>query len=236
LVPQLAKSHRLLLVQVNGFGGSAPGANLSEGVLDGIVGDLGGYLAKEKLGSVPVVGHSMGGLAALKLALAQPELVTRLMIVDALPFFGALMDEQATADAVRPIAQMMQRKVASAYGKPADRDAAAANVKGLTLKPVNVPQMVDWSIEADPRVTGELLFEDMVTDLRPQLAQLKVRTTLLYPVESQAQQEKTLSFYKRQYAAAPLVTFEAVPDSAHMVMLDQPEKFAAAVNRFLDAR
>ena len=132
----------------------------------------------------------MGGLAAMKLALADPQDVERLMIVDALPFFGALIDEKASVDEVRPVAQMMQRKVASTYGQPTDRTAAEANVKGLSLKPGSIAKMVAWSLAADPRVTGELLFEDMTTDLRPQLASLAVPTTLLYPFATVADEPK----------------------------------------------
>lgn len=233
LVPALAGNHRLILVQVNGFGGSEPGANLQPGVLDGIVADLHSYLAAEHAGPAPVIGHSMGGLAALKLALAYPQDVDRLMIVDALPFFGALMDEKASVDEVRPVAQMMQRKVAATYGQPDDRAAAEANVKGLSLKAENVARMVAWSLTADPRVTGELLFEDMTTDVRPQLANLKVPTTLLYPYATAADETKTLAFYKRQYPLAQAIKFRGVPDSAHMVMLDQPARFARAVEDFL---
>jgi len=96
--------------------------------------------------------------------------------------------------------------------------------------------MLSWSLAADPRVTGQLMFEDMTTDVRPQLIQLKVPTTLLYPYETTAAQAKTLAFYKRQYANAPAISFEGVAGSAHMVMLDQPEGFAAAVTRFLGDR
>ncbi|MES2002390.1 MAG: alpha/beta hydrolase [Pseudomonadota bacterium] len=236
LVPRLAKNHQLILVQVNGFGGSDPGANLAPGVLDGIVADLHDYLGEHQIGAVPVIGHSMGGLAALQLALAHPQDVKRLMIVDALPFFGALIDEQATVEAIRPMAQMMQRKVASTYGQSADREAAEANVKGLTLKPGNVAKMVGWSIAADPRVMGELMFEDLTTDVRPKLAGLKVPTTLLYPYETATDEVKTLAFYKRQYALAPTIVFTGIAQSAHMVMLDQPARFAAAVERFVGAR
>lgn len=233
LVPALARNHRLILVQVNGFGGSDPGANFAPGVLDGIVADLHTYLTAERIGAAAVIGHSMGGLAAMKLALADPQDVERLMIVDALPFFGALIDEKASVDEVRPVAQMMQRKVASTYGQPTDRAAAEANVKGLSLKPGSIAKMVAWSLAADPRVTGELLFEDMTTDLRPQLASLAAPTTLLYPFAAVADEPKTLAFYKRQYATAPEIAFEGIAESAHMVMLDQPERFAAAVARFL---
>lgn len=233
LVPQLARGHRVVLVQVNGFGGSDPGANLTPGVLDGIDRDLHAFLTTEQLGAVAVIGHSMGGLAALRLALNHPGDVERLMIVDALPFFGALIDEQATVEEARPIAQMIRRKVASAYGKPADRATAEANVKALSLKPANVSTMVGWSLAADPRVTAELMFEDLTTDVRPRLASLTVPTTLLYPFATAADEAKTLAFYQRQYAAAPTIAFRGVAESAHMVMLDQPEGFATAVKRFL---
>ncbi|MEO7634063.1 MAG: alpha/beta hydrolase, partial [Sphingomicrobium sp.] len=214
LVPQLANSHRVILVQVNGFGGSAPGANLAPDVLDGIVADVHAFLAAEHLGAVPVIGHSIGGLAALRLALDHPGDVKRLMIVDALPFFGALIDEQASVEAVRPMAQMMQRKVAATYGQPADRAAAEANVKGLSIKPANIPTMVGWSLAADPRVTAELMFEDLTTDVRPQLGQLKTPTTLLYPYETATDEAKTLAFYKRQYAKAPAIAFDGIAGSA----------------------
>jgi pimeloyl-ACP methyl ester carboxylesterase len=40
IAPELAKTHRVYLVQINGFGGDAPGANINPGILTGIVADL----------------------------------------------------------------------------------------------------------------------------------------------------------------------------------------------------
>ena len=68
----LLAKHSVYLVQVNGFGGDAPGANLRPGILDGIIADLSAFLAKEKVGPVRLAGHSMGGLAALMFARAHP--------------------------------------------------------------------------------------------------------------------------------------------------------------------
>src|SRR5688500_11098849 len=59
IAPDLAKNHRLILVQVNGFGTKA-GANAKAGTLDGIVRDLAAYLVKEKVARPAVIGHSMG--------------------------------------------------------------------------------------------------------------------------------------------------------------------------------
>src|SRR5579884_4555235 len=40
VAPELARSHRVILVQVNGFAGDDPGANLQAGILAGAVDEL----------------------------------------------------------------------------------------------------------------------------------------------------------------------------------------------------
>src|SRR5690349_6602700 len=45
VVPELAKAHRVLLVQVNGFGGDDPRDNARADVLDGVTSDIHAYLA-----------------------------------------------------------------------------------------------------------------------------------------------------------------------------------------------
>jgi pimeloyl-ACP methyl ester carboxylesterase len=234
IAPKLARNHRVILVQVNGFGGDDPGANLKGGVLDGIVDDLHGYIVSHRLKHVRLVGHSMGGLAALKFARAHPDEVKRVMVVDALPFFAVLMDPAATVEAVRPTAEMMRSKIAAAYGKPADPATIEANVKSLALKPESIARMKLWAGAVDPRVTAQAFYEDLTTDIRPQLAGIAIPVTLIVPWSDQGfGEERTLAFYKRQYAALPNVKFLAVGDAGHFVMLDQPQAFAAALDAFV---
>lgn len=234
VAPGLARDHRVILVQVNGFGGDDPGANLQPGILDGIDGDLHDYLAAQKLGPARIIGHSMGGLAALRFAKAHPDQVQSVLVVDSLPFFAVLMDPGATVDAVKPMAEMMRAKVASAYGKPADPAAIEANVKALALKPESIAKMKLWAAAADPRVTGQALYEDLTTDIRPDLAAIKTPVTLIVPWSDKGfGEERTLAFYRKQYATLPGATFVGIGDAGHFVMLDQPERFAAAVAAFL---
>jgi pimeloyl-ACP methyl ester carboxylesterase len=234
IAPGLARDHKVILVQVNGFAGDDPGENLTPGVLDGISRDLHAYIASHRLGRVKLIGHSMGGLAALEFAHAYPDQVDRVGIVDALPFFAVLMDPAATIDAVRPTADMIRQKIASAYGKPADPATIEANVKSLALKPASIARMKEWAAAADPRVTAEALFEDLTTDVRPQLAAIATPVTIFVPWSNSGfGEERTLAFYKRQYATLPKVTFVSIPGAGHFVMLDQPQAFAAAVADFV---
>ncbi|MFL6856393.1 MAG: alpha/beta fold hydrolase [Allosphingosinicella sp.] len=236
-VPRLAQSHRVYLIEVNGFGGTDPRKNLAPGLLEGIVGDLDGLVRAEKLDRPAIVGHSMGGLVGLLLATKHPEDLGRLMIVDSLPFFGVLAvppGTEATVATVEPGARAMREAIAAAYGKPVDPARTAAQVAGLALKPESRAKMEAWAAAADARVTSTAFYEDMTTDLRPALAKIQTPITLVYPWSAAAfGKERTDAFYRRNYAAAPHVTYVPIGEAAHFVMLDQPDAFRAALAAFL---
>lgn len=234
VVPDLARSHRVYVVQVNGFGGDAPGDNLKPGILDGVVADLETLIVREKLGKPAIVGHSMGGLVSLMFAKAHPDHVGRLMIVDSLPLYGALFAPTATVDAVRPQAAAMRDMLVATAGDPAKRAAnAERTANGLAATPDARAKVKAWGMAADPRVTGQAMYEDLTTDLRPDMAKITAPITLVYPWSDALPKAVAEGLYKREYGAAPHVTFVDVPNAAHFVMLDQPKAFADALDTFL---
>lgn len=234
VVPALAKNHRVYLVQVNGFGGDDPRGNLQPGILDGIVGDLHTLITGAKLGAVPVVGHSMGGLVSLMLAGAHPEDVQKALIVDALPFIGAIFAPTATAEMLKPQAEMMRHQMASLYGKPFPDAVGQMIAQQNALKPASRATLAGWSAKADMRVSGQALYEDMTTDLRPELAKIAAPITVLVPwTDARGGEASVLGLYRAQYAGAPKVTIQGVADSGHFIMLDQPDIFARRLAEFL---
>lgn len=234
IAPGLAQNHRVLLVQVNGFAGDNPGANHGPGVLEGIVRDLHSYVADQRLGRVPVIGHSMGGLVGMMLAAEQPAVVSRVMVVDALPFAGAMLDEHATVDAVRPVAAMLKSKLSAGYSGPDGASAAAANARALTAKPESAAQVTAWIRKADANVSAQAMAEDLLTDMRPKLASISASMTIVHPATALGRDlEATSAFYQGQFTGAKRIDFVTVPDSGHFIMLDQPEAFAGLVSTFL---
>lgn len=234
VAPELAKGHRVILVQVNGFGGDAPGKNLAPGILAGLVAELDGYIVREKLGRPAIVGHSMGGLAALMFAKAHPDHVSKVMVVDSLPFIAVLFAPTATVAMVEPQAKAIRAQMASGFGKPADAANAEATANRLALKPESRAMVKAWVMASDPRVSGEAFYEDMTTDLRPDLAGITTPITLVYPwAATGPTREEAGPLYRGAYAGAPHVDFVEVADSAHFVMLDQPAAFRAALMGFV---
>ena len=234
VVPELARNHRVYVVQVNGFGGDAPGANLVPGILDGVVADLHTLIGKERIAGTAVVGHSMGGLVALMLAKAHPGDAGRLMIVDSLPFIGTLFAPTATVAMVEPRAKAMRDAQVASYGKPADGAAAQAIADRLALKPASRAKVTAWAKAADPRVSGQAMYEDMTTDLRPAMKGIATPITLVYPwSDAGPTRAQADALYKGAYADARHVSFVGIGDAAHFVMLDQPEAFRDALTAFL---
>ncbi|HEX8554952.1 MAG TPA: alpha/beta hydrolase [Sphingomonas sp.] len=224
---RLARTHRVLMVQVNGFGGSAAGANVRPGLLDGIVADLHRAIATEKTPPA-VIGHSMGGLVGMMLAARHPDQVGRLMVVDALPFIGTIMAAPgATPKSIAPQAAMMRDRVAASPPAPvatADPGGIWSNTAAGRITVAN------WSRTADPRVVAQALYEDMTTDVTPLLPSIAARPfTVVYAAGAGPTVEP---IWTRAYAGSP-ATLQPVPGSYHFIMLDQPAAFAAAVDAFL---
>jgi len=235
VVPELIKNHRVYLVQVNGFGGDDPRGNLQPGILDGIVGDLHTLITEQKLGAVPVVGHSMGGLVSLMLARAHPEDVKKALIVDALPFISTIFAPAATAESIKPQAEMMRAQMAGLYGKPYPAQLAEMVARQNALQPAAREKVAAWSAKADMRVSGQAIYEDMITDLRPELPKIAAPITVLVPwIEAMGGEARVLGIYRAQYAGAPNVTIRGVGDSGHFIMLDQPAVFERALMTFLN--
>jgi pimeloyl-ACP methyl ester carboxylesterase len=79
VIPALARTHRVLAPSLPGYGGTAsgaytPGNDTSPFVIE--------FLDALGIGSFDVVGHSAGGAVALRLALAAPDRVRTLVLVD----------------------------------------------------------------------------------------------------------------------------------------------------------
>jgi len=225
---RLKAGHRVYLVEVNGFGGSAAGANADGKVLDGIVADLHLLIARDRLQAPALVGHSMGGLVATMLAAQHPADAGRLMVVDALPFIGAILVPGSTAASIAPQAAAIRDRTAAQPRNPTPVTADPGGIWSIT--PAGRIQVAEWSRSADPRVVAQALYEDMTTDVTPELAKVTARPfTVLYAAGAGPM---VAPVWEAAYRGSP-ATLEGVPGSYHFIMLDQPAAFAAALDRFL---
>ena len=233
-VDELARTRRVLLVQVNGFGGDAPRGNAGEGILPGVVADIAAYLERGHRGQkAAVAGHSLGGVVGMMLARDHAALVDRLLVVDALPFFGSLFGPTTTVDTMRPMSDNMRRMIAGGAARMGEPSASDPSVATMSATPEGRLQVSRWSRAADPAVVGQALYEDATADLRPDLAAIaRVPTTVLYAVPAQIP-ERARALWTGEYAPAPAIRLVPVENSMHFIMLDQPDRFREELRAFL---
>jgi pimeloyl-ACP methyl ester carboxylesterase len=231
----LTGNYRLHLIQIAGFSGDPAGPNATGPILAPVVEQLHQYVVTNKLQHPAIIGHSLGGLLGLMLADAHPEDVGKLLIVDSLPFYALVFAPEATVDAVRPQADAMRNQMLAASP---DVYAAMANQTAsfLVLNPDARKLVAASSIASDRTVMANAMYEDLVTDLRPQLASIKTPTTLLYPFDASAvgpDPTKIDTVYTSAYSTMPNLNIHRIDDSRHFIMYDQPAAFDKAVQAFL---
>lgn len=231
---RLSGKRRLHLVSVRGFGDLAAGANADGAVMTGIAAEVRRYISERGLERPAIIGHSMGGQLGLRVAADAGSRVGRVMVVDSSPFFPALISPQATVGDVEPIAQLAYQAI-HFLGDDALR--SRGREMGLELGGATDALFgtLGWQ-GGDRRVLAQSLYEVMTVDLRRRLPDITAPVTVVYgwsPDEASPRSHTDRLFrgaYARLRTPAAFVPIEG---AEHMVMIDQPTRFMAAVERFL---
>jgi pimeloyl-ACP methyl ester carboxylesterase len=230
----LAPNYRLHLVQVAGFAGAPAGPNAADGMLPGIVEELHGYISGAQMRPV-VVGHSMGGLLAMMLAEKYPADMKKMVIVDTLPFYALLFNPAATVAAVQPMAGAIKAEMV----KMSAADYAAGQktmLASMAMSDAGQKAAYDSSVASDRAVVAEALYEDLLTDMRPEMAKITTPTLVLYEYDAASKMPPADAYEAMMQAAykpMPNGTLVRVEGSRHFIMYDQPAKFDADLEPFL---
>jgi pimeloyl-ACP methyl ester carboxylesterase len=231
---RLAGRRRLHLVSVRGFGDLAAQDNASGAVMAAAAQEVRRYIDAQRLDQPAIIGHSMGGQIGLRVAADAGRRVGRVMVVDSSPFFPALISPGATVGDVEPIAQLAYQAI-QFLGDEALR--MRGRQMGLELGGATdaVFGTMGWQ-GGDRRVLAQALYEVMTVDLRRRLPDITAPVTVVYgwSADQTSPRSRTDSLFRGAYARlrSP-ATFERIEGAEHMVMIDQPSRFMAAVERFL---
>lgn len=233
LANRLSATHRVHLVQLAGFAGE-PWSHGDGPFVEPEVAELARYIAEAGLDRPAIIGHSMGGLSGLLLAQRQPELVGRLMIVDALPFYSALFGPTVTAETARPVAAQFAAAMIAA-DEASYRAQQQQAAQGLARDPAIREAMVEWSMASDRRAVAAAFSDVMTTDARPGLAAMTTPVTALYATDADGGPPPALAegLWTQEYSTLPGVRLVRIDGARHFIMADQPALFDAAVYDFL---
>jgi pimeloyl-ACP methyl ester carboxylesterase len=227
--------YRLHLIQVNGFAGAPARANAQGPVVQPTVDAIDAYIKAKKLKSPKVIGHSLGGTMGLMLAIQHPGDVGALMIVDAFPFSGLMLGVDNVTAARKIVTRMREKTLKQSQDEYAEGEERFIRI--LVKSPDNQQTVAEWAITSDKSVVAQATYDDMTTDMRPELPNLKTPVTILYAWDPKSSfpQVETDWFFQQSYAPLPNKNLVRIDNSFHFIMLDQPDAFLKQVDKFLGA-
>jgi pimeloyl-ACP methyl ester carboxylesterase len=236
---RLDDRYRVHLVSIRGFGDVPVGANGAGALVAPVAAELRRYIAVRQLVRPAVIGHSMGGLVALQAAAdagrdRRGGTPGRVMVVDATPFFPSLLSPGATVGDVEPLARIAYQALLF-LGDEALRTQGNALGAQLGGAADSVFGTLGWQ-GGDRQVLAQGLYEVMTTDLRNRLPDIMAPVTVVYgwsPDDRSPRAHLDALFRAGYRNLARPARFERIEGAEHMVMIDQPARFLAAVDRFL---
>ena len=239
LTDHLKNRYRVHRIHVQGFAGAPAEDNASGPVAAPVAEDLARYIAEQGLEKPAVIGHSMVGTIGMMLAARHPDSVGRLMVVDMVPFMGAMLGQPGvnpTVESITPAAEAMHAR-STAATEDAYRAQAAAMVTSMIKTESRREGPLADAAATDRTAASNSYRELMLTDLRSELPNITAPVEVLYVAFEfpGMTPEITDGIYKASFATLPQAQLTRIDDSAHFIMLDQPEVFEAEVDAFLSA-
>ena len=197
------------------------------------------YIRSSRLRAPIVVGHSLGGVLALEMALAEPRALGPLVIVDALPFLGGAGRPGATVDTVRasmvPFRDMIRSQSQEEY---AAFQRQSPFLREMVTGPEDLARVTDWATRSDHTSVADAMFETYTTDLRDSLDRIATPVLVLgtwYGMRRVTTRAAVEATFRSQFARLPQWTLSVADSARHFVMLDNPDWTWKQVDSFLAA-
>lgn len=224
-VKKLTVKKEAHLISYAGFNGMDP---IEMPWYSSIKKELISYIKENNLQEIEIIGHSMGGTLAVDIAAALPNLITKIILVDALPCMREVMMPNVPATSIQYESpynnQMLKMKDAQFKGM------ATMMATNMTDNKEKVETVMNWILEAD-RKTYVYGYTDLLKlDLRNDLSKIKAKALILgAPTYGTVAKENM----EKQYTNLANKTIEMAPSGKHFIMFDESEWFYKKINSFL---
>ena len=232
----LAEDHRVLAVDTRGHGDSKPGDDTWG--IEGLATDLVQLLEALDLRDVVLVGHSMGGMAALQLAVDHPDVVAErvaglVLVSTAAGPMSKLIGFKAVTRMVTPPARHGLRLAGRIPGGIFPSNDLSYLVfrlgHGHRADPAHVELNRTMTAATPLHVLAELLSGILSFDLRERLDRVKVPALVIVGTRDILTPPSTARAMADGLPDAELVVLRG---AGHMVMLERADEVSDLIRRF----
>jgi pimeloyl-ACP methyl ester carboxylesterase len=231
LAPELARGHRVVVPDLPGHGGSSPLPALPN--LEPFADRVGLVLERESAQPAVLVGHSLGCLVALRLAMRSPALVRGLVLVSAAGIGSTTRRARyalALSSVIQPgrlIAPFRERIARSRFLR-AVVWGSWATPDGTVISPTATLGLLEGpALHTDTASAGAALVDE---DPRVELDRVRCPALVLWGARD-PQVPVADGFEYARRLGAPLRVFAG---AGHLVIAERPEACLDAIRGFLD--
>ena len=216
----LARTHRLVILNLPGFGAS----DRVDGGLEAVADRVAAAIGAMDLGQPPIfLGNGYGGFVALMTAIRHPGIAARLVLADC----GAAFSEPGRA-AFRGMSAGAREKGLAGISDVAMRRLFAPSYQAA--HPELIEERRARFVAVDPEAFHAACAALSTLDVRDQLAQVKVPALVLVGEHDEA----TPPPMSAELAAGlPNAQLVILPGCAHVPQLQEPELFLDAIRAFV---
>ncbi len=215
-----------------GFAGQSP---IDGALLPQVERQLADYIDANRLGKPVIIGHSLGGFIGLKFAIAHPDKLSRLVVVDALPALGATQVPDVTPDQLRRMAEGTRAAVLG-QDEAAAEQSRRATIATMVTKPEDAERIAEWGRRSHRATVAGAMYELMSTDLRADVVRVRTPTLVLgtwVAYKAFAPRTAIEETYRSQYAKLPGVRIEMADTARHFIMADDPAWLYDRLDQFI---
>jgi pimeloyl-ACP methyl ester carboxylesterase len=232
LAPELAQGRRVLAVDLPGHAGSEPLAAAPS--LAPFADLVAAVAVREGLEPAHVVGHSLGGLVALRMAVRRPGFVRSVVLAAA----AGITSSTRSAERVLAFVGWVQpgRRISPYWRAVAQSDELKRAVFGHWFV-ADPPALSERAVEAVLRDVGLNTDTDSAwraltrDDPRPDLHRVRAPCLVLWGA-SDNQLPLTDAFDYARRLRAPI---RVIPDCGHLLIVERPDACLDAIDRFLES-
>ncbi len=225
-------------VTLAGFGGTKP-LPPSDHFLATVREDLASYIRDKHLDHPVLIGHSLGGFLVLWLAETNPDLPSKVISVDGLPFLTALMNPAVTPEGVKNATEATRKQFNSASDDQFKK-LQHESLESMITSPANIDREARVAATADRAAFTEAMVEMTAIDLRSQLPTIKAPVLILGAwiayKDYGATHASAQQLYATQFTNFPAVQLVMCDTARHFIQLDAPDWFYNQVDQFLQTK
>ena len=234
-IAKYSKNYQCHVFTLAGYAGQSPIENPP--YLDTYKDAIIQYIKDKKLDDVILVGHSIGGFLALRIATEMQQHLRKTIIVDALPFYAGLMNPNAKDGFDEDAAE----KSFAQFDKMDDKALKASQlntVKFLCADSTKWEMIATWGATSDRRTMAYSMYEMLGNDIRQKIAAIKIPVLVMAAFAPVSQyptftKDYVLSSYKQQYQQCKSCVVKVTPSAKHFIMYDSPDWYFNEIDMFI---